>query len=507
MVKTYEKYLKLNINGFHVGLEQAINENKYFCTPEGASIIGWAGVDGIHFCFVRGFREMVFVVNPMNASAYYVHPLARDFEDFLRLLLTCGHTAVLEQVWYWDQEQFNDFLRENPPTAEQSEVLYILHEKMFLTPMEQPYAYIKALQDEFDYRTIPYTEEYYDIVPVKPPIPEWKVYFEGSCWGNSGHERAGKEISLNKQFFWNDEVWKIPAIYTCSKGLIVDFCLQVPPERISFFMDKWKLAANNLGSGYTEEQRMKIDAENPLAININPKVALNGVDLSSSHGSGLYWNPCLPEGNNLESWSVMRHYGLDPEQGYAIWRSAFLWKTKRKPQIKTLSVRMAQEPISIPGPHFEASLPGEQFEFTHPSTGKTHILTVQEYERQELSELSVERFNDPGLEIPRHYIMMSYTLSPDLPNQAFMIADCAKGDRPRQKHTNPKAPQATGDICCIGIIGGADGPTAIVLGNGSQSELRAACSALHFEPVGDVIWRITFYEKTRSDITVELIEA
>lgn len=502
MKMVYRNYLKLNINGFHIGLEQGENENHYFCTPKGASIIGWAGVDGIHFCFVRGFGDMVFAVSPMNTSGNYVHPLAKDFQDFLRLLLACVHTAALEQAWCWEQEEFDEFLRENTPTEEQSAVLHTIGKELSLMPMEQPFAYMKALQDGFDYRCIPYTQDYYDMVPVEPPIPEWKVYFDTNFWGHSVRERAGQEIPLNKQFVWQDEVWTIPAIYTCSKGLIVDFCLQVPPERIRAFMDKWKLSADNDGSGFTDEQRMQIDAENPLTVNINPKVVLNGTELSSSHGCGLCWNPCLPEGNGLEAWSVMLHYGLDPDQGYAIWRCAFPWKTKRKPQIKTLGIILMQEPIAIPGLHFGASLPGEQIEFAHPSTGKKHTLTVQEYERQ---ELSAEHFNDPDLEFPRHYIMMSYTLLPDLTDGSFTVTDCASSDRPRQKDADPKAPQATGDVCCIGIIGSADGPTALVFGGDNQGKLRAACSALHFELTIDVEWCMVFYEKTRPDITVELI--
>jgi hypothetical protein len=54
----------------------------------------------------------------------------------------------------------------------------------------------------------------------------------------------------------------------------VDFCAQVPAERIRFFMGKWNLSIENDGCDFTDEQRMQIDAENPLAININRKVVL-----------------------------------------------------------------------------------------------------------------------------------------------------------------------------------------------------------------------------------------
>ena len=47
---------------------------------------------------------------------------------------------------------------------------------------------------------------------------------------------------------------------------------------------------------------------------------------------------------------------------------------------------------------------------------------------------------------------------------------------------------------CVGIIGGADGPTMIVLGSGARECTHAVCSALHFGPVQtDIEWRVEFY--------------
>jgi len=90
MATAYKRYLKLNLDGSCVGLERGESESNYFCTPKGAKVIGWAGVDGIHYCFVRGFGEMVFAVSPMSTPGSYVHPVARDIKDFLRFLLNSG---------------------------------------------------------------------------------------------------------------------------------------------------------------------------------------------------------------------------------------------------------------------------------------------------------------------------------------------------------------------------------------------------------------------------------
>ena len=56
------------------------------------------------------------------------------------------------------------------------------------------------------------------------------------------------------------------------------------------------------------------------------------------------------------------------------------------------------------------------------------------------------------------------------------------------------------------LLGGADGPTAIVCGGSSKEKLHAACSALHFEPVeGDIEWRIVFNIKNSNEMSLELI--
>ncbi|MFR7637352.1 MAG: hypothetical protein ACLUYZ_08425 [Lachnospiraceae bacterium] len=82
MDKAFQKFLRSGIDLSPVGVERREDNNPYFCTPKGASIFGWAGVDGIHFCFIRGFGGMVFAVSPMNSAPDFVHPVSKDFADF-----------------------------------------------------------------------------------------------------------------------------------------------------------------------------------------------------------------------------------------------------------------------------------------------------------------------------------------------------------------------------------------------------------------------------------------
>ena len=199
---TYQKFKKLNIRHSAIGLEQSDTDVTYYCTPRDAAIIGWAGVDGIHYCTIPEFGEMIFAVSPMNFGDC-VHPIAHSFEDLLRLLLSCGSMDALEQCYAWDEEQFKAFLIDCPATEEQQSVLDVLRTEFRLVPLEDAFAYVKKLQAEFDLSQIPYTEEYYDpdmnaAAPVR--AEEWKVTYDGGFWRNEGN--AGIEIPIQKSFCW-----------------------------------------------------------------------------------------------------------------------------------------------------------------------------------------------------------------------------------------------------------------------------------------------------------------
>ena len=89
---------------------------------------------------------MVFAVSPANTFPNYVHPLAKNFADFLQLLLACGDVAALEQAWMWDKAQFETFLQDNPPTQEQQETLALVATKLKLMPMERPWHISKSFR-------------------------------------------------------------------------------------------------------------------------------------------------------------------------------------------------------------------------------------------------------------------------------------------------------------------------------------------------------------------------
>ena len=502
MKRFLQRLSKWGIDLAPLGIERRTDAHPYFCTPRGADIFGWAGVDGIHFCFVRGFGETVFAVSPMNEAPHFVHPLARNGADFLRLLLACGDSAALEQAWQWDEAQFDAYLAENPPSPEQEAVLRQIAERTGLSPMEHPWRCLRELQASFDYARLKYTEDYYDpeMNPDAPcPEPEWNVFYGGSFWGQRGSGRPGTEMRLHRVFAWAGRSWLLPSVYLCAKGIVADFCFRTEQTAIRAFLDKWQPDR----PPESEEERLQMELDNPLELDFTAVLRVNGRELRAERGCSIAaLPPAFPEGAAQEAERIAAHYRLDRRFGWTVHRLSFPWATKRKPPLRSLSVTMMQEPVSLPGPHFRVSRPGDAFSFSSPTDGKEHLLTVQEYEAQ---TVDWSRMPERGLERPSHYLAMTYTVAPELPDGVLSAADCCDGDRPRQAKAAPGQPQAVSCAVVIGVIGGADGPTAILFGPKEQGKLHAACSSLYFEPVENVTWRLCFRQKQFDDAVIELL--
>lgn len=168
-MKMYEKFCQLNIDGRLIGLEKRNMCEEYFCTPKNVTIIGWE--NSIHYCFIRGYRDMVFAVNPETCVDQYVYPLAMNFKDFLCLILACGSTTAVEQIIGWSKEQFEAFLvsNDNAVLPEQKNVLDRIKAELKLTPMENPYEYVKAVQEQYDDSKIKFTNGYYDTLGLERP--------------------------------------------------------------------------------------------------------------------------------------------------------------------------------------------------------------------------------------------------------------------------------------------------------------------------------------------------
>lgn len=315
-----------------------------------------------------------------------------------------------------------------------------------------------------------------------------KVFYQGSLYGHFGRDRAGKEIEINKSFLWGGESWLVPSVYVCGKGLVADILKSVSVEDFRAFAEKFGLDEADDPENFSPQRLAKAEAENPLGGGIYVTAKINGRESSMEFSSSDCWNPLSPDGGGSEP--LLEKYGLDKSFCWQITRVSIPWHGRRPKKISSLSLLLRADRLRVSEVHFKAERPGDRTEFTNPATGKTHILTVTDIKRQSLAQ-----FPHIGKDEPKFFTLLRVDISPEISKDALLITDCAEGDR-THKGALP------GNTSAIGIIGGADGPTVII----SEYESgHTACSSMHFEPEYEPDWCMTFYDKPREDIEVELI--
>jgi len=496
-MKLYKKLLRLGLNTDCIGLCKSDPKGGYFCTPKGASVFGREGVDGIHYCFIAGFHDTVFAVSPMNEPGNYVHPIAVSFDDLLRLLLACGSMAAIEQIHGWSKEQFDAYLAEYPPTDEQKEVLNTIAKSFELEPLKHPYEYVKEIQADFDYSKIRFTKEYYEVVNgAEPPkSEEFKVYFNGFGSGGS-RERPAAAIPAGNEFVWGDDTWYVPAVYSCSSGIVVDFCIKVPTDKINAYIDK----VLSYGDDIPDDVREALEDENPFNHHADYNIVLNSKVLHWSNASSSQWNPCMPDGytNDNTALQLVEHYELDEDIGWTFIRVSFPTESKRKTPVRSLTLMMKPEPVQIHGDKFTISGDSEEIEFVHPVSSDKHTLKVIAFNDEILN------MHDESHDWPSHYIEMKYVITPELPKRSYYLKDTSRGDNPKTRvNASGYLPE---ESAAIGIIGGADGPTAVFVASGERTaEYRSIASSLHFEPVDSVDWQIVFNVIDKDEIAIKLV--
>ena len=466
MDKTYEKFLRTGIDLAPLGVERGEGE-LYFCTPRGASMIGWEGADGIHYCFVRGYGGTLFAVSPMNTAPDYVHAVAQDFADFLRLLLACGHGAAIEQCWRWSRGQFDAYLAKNPPTDAALAVMGEIREKLGLKPMEDAWGYIHALQDGFDYGKIKY-EDPECIASLSEPEPEpWCVRFHG------GRDKPGTELRLDRRFTWAGRECCVPAVYSCAKGLVMDVGMSAPVEDVLAFMARWAPQGKAHYSDFSKADRMRIEYEHPLSLDFSASVTVNGRVLDSEGASGWGWAP-IEGWENREAQRAVEHYGLDPGRCWQFSRIRFPWK--RRMEIKSLDAVFTPERVDVPGECFTVSRAGEEVQLVSPVDGEQYTLTVCEY-----SAARTKFRDDSEWEFPEQYVTLEYTLTPELDRDDFQLTDVSEGDRPRLRRSSAGFGPTASASALIAVISGGDGR-------------HAAGSSLYFEAPQQIEWLPVFRE-------------
>ena len=360
-------------------------------------------------------------------------------------------------------------------------------------------------------------------------MSEWKVLFDTNFWGSAREDdpafEAGTEIErplptvehpVNQVVSWCGETWMILSVYTCEKGLVVDYCKQTDPKELAAFVQKFRAAG--LEDDFDEELFERLQLENPSAPNVLLRMSRGEVELPCQGSSGLHYMPvdldADPDsdavGGEVENDPValacMEHYQLDQSISFSISRAYFLWDEGHVEDLSGLAVIFYEQDVHVPGEHFTLTGEKQEIPLVHPVSGEKFTLHIDHIEANELPKEHLERMNsirrddEQEMMYPTHFETVYYGVEPESGADQLCLKACAKGDSPIVKGHGQVAASS------VAVIGGSCGPTSIFVAGKVKSEihLKSICSPLFFEPTPVREWYVTYYVKRREDLCVEL---
>ncbi|MDO5423806.1 MAG: hypothetical protein Q4F41_08785 [Eubacteriales bacterium] len=316
------------------------------------------------------------------------------------------------------------------------------------------------------------------------------VYFGANFWRKKSAARPGVEIPIRKSFTWAGRQWNLLSLYTFPEGVTADFCIRIPREEVEVFLEKWS-EPRRLEAIQNDDYEA-CERENPFRMDFWTEARLNGEPLKSEGMCMISWHPCEKERNFVEpeAEELMEVYACDRNSGWCFVRASFRYpsESQSQPDIRTLSITLKGRPTPFPGERFriKAGETEREIPFTHPVTGEEHLLKILSCEPCRLPDRA---FPDEDCEYPREGLSLTYTVSPRIVPEELHITDCTRSDPPRKLHANAVS------SACI----------AAIFTKGQHPDAQNACSSLHFEPVTETEWKMTFYRNTKEELELEVI--
>ncbi len=467
----YHKFRRSSLDISPLGLITGPDESDSVYTPARYRIVAWGADLSFHFCQVEGFGDTVFAVEPSAPPGDCVHPVAKNLQDFIGLVIACADASLIARAYRLSSFLFDRQLANVRHTVRVKAVLRAVENNFHTAALENPYEYITAQQKTFSYDALPLRADYFEWCPIRPGMLRWDVGFGTGFADHCEKAAAGQELRLNRSVQWCNENWVIPSVYLCDNGIVVDSYLEVPGANMAKFQEKW--GNRNIEQMSIEEQ-MRRKLEDPLGLEVRSALVVNEKPAPLKKVTELRWDPTLE--NDWHARRTLEHYGLDRNKAYLLRREHFLRKGKNPP-IREMALTLMAAPVSVPGQRFIAPRAGEFMTFTHPATNQIHTLKVLAQTREAL---------DPNFlsNHPCCYTRLSYILEPHIDSEMFSIVDCDPGD-PFQASPESRMPALLS--------------TKIPAGG------HFALSSMRYTPAETITWRMIFRQKLRPDISVRLL--
>lgn len=347
------------------------------------------------------------------------------------------------------------------------------------------------------------------------------VYFGSYFYdGENKKKKAGTEISVNKEFDWEGEKWKVLSLYDCKEGIVMDFCKEIEWEKMRRFYIKWKevITGHEEDTDYLTEKVEQYSNENPSEAHVTPKMLIQGKNMVSHGGSSIVYCPqafFIENGDFEEDCTdpvaakIIKEYNLDSSGIYILFRWCFTWNNgwkTRKPKysLSDIQVVMVAERINKTGENFHISKTNKRFSFINPVNQTEYQITFKEAVQQKVDETVFKQMkskDSPEYHYPTCYEVITYTITPDLPEDSYYIQSKVKGDSPK---TITGQSENKGAVS-VSVIDKTDGPTSVFLaGNISAHYERSIISPLFFEPTEVRDYEIVFRVKPKEDICIRL---
>jgi len=285
------------------------------------------------------------------------------------------------------------------------------------------------------------------------------VYYNSSLW-SKGKSPRGLPQRTNWQFEYAGTKRCVPVIFLFPKGIVFDIITFLDETKVREFFEKYEAIEKTL----TPLQRRCVKQEHPYQAVPIKEIWINGKRVESGYSSsGTMSIPWIRQDNELmlvrkayssilkdvDCFACERFCVPYPETDSKVQKLMRFFRLDRVKSIK-LSTHSVQwfSPLDI---HFKISAEENQKEvcFKHPITGITHTLHFQNPEFVEVP-LGTDRNHS-------FYAAQSmYEIEPALPQgDTLQFNSSIQYTEPTKNRFSPTAASS------IGIIGGANGPTAI----------------------------------------------
>lgn len=285
-----------------------------------------------------------------------------------------------------------------------------------------------------------------------------KIYYNSSLWSKAQGPH-GLPQRVNWQFEYDGTRRCIPVIYRFPEGIVFDVITFLDEAKLRKFFEKYEADEGNL----TPLQRRCAEQEHPYqAVPIN-EIWINGRRVESGYSFSSTVN--IPWAHQDDAIMLVRKaysFILKDTVCFACQRFCVPYPKANSGFEKLLRflrlekvnhIKILTNPLQWFWPlniNFEIPAKEEKvISFKHPVTGITHILYFQDAENVEIS-------HGTSRDRSIYYLQAMYEIDPALPaGDSLQFNSSIRYTEQSDDKFMPKAASS------IGIIGGADGPTAI----------------------------------------------